>query len=135
MKKSKTRLVVINEGKILVIKTKKISDRYTFIGGSIGQNETPEEALQREAFEEAGLVLKKKKLHLVFTYCTFPNDLRTCNYFFTTSQTHLIPGLKEDHKFSDVGWVEIDKALPYLKPRDRAIVTRLISKSQFLKTA
>lgn len=135
MKKNKARLVVFDQGKILVLKTRKFEDRYTYIGGTISSGETPEETIQREAYEEAGLFIRKGKLELLFTYCAFPNKEKTCNHFFTTTQTDLIPKLMEEHKFSWVGWADVHAILPFLKTRDQAIATRLILRQNKRKRA
>ncbi len=53
-----TAAIIEKEGKILIARRKKedsMADKWEFPGGEIESNETPEECLKRELFEEFGI--------------------------------------------------------------------------------
>ena len=83
-----SRAVIRNQkGKVLVVKDKKWG--WNFPGGKIEENETPEEAVKREVFEETNLVIKDLKLMVVenifFANLSKGNQLWK-GYFFQTDQ-------------------------------------------------
>lgn len=53
------RAIVIKDNNLLVMKRNKFGhEYYTLVGGRIEAGESPEQALQREVFEETGLSIK-----------------------------------------------------------------------------
>jgi 8-oxo-dGTP diphosphatase len=56
-----TAAIIEKEGKILIARRKKgdsMADKWEFPGGEIEPNETPEQCLKRELFEEFGIEVK-----------------------------------------------------------------------------
>lgn len=85
-------LILNSEGKVLMIKTHKWSNKWGIPGGKIKYNETSEAALHREILEETGLTITEsrfamvqdcigstefyKKAHfLLLNYVTWTNDM------------------------------------------------------------
>jgi len=66
-------VLVLNEGKILVVKhtknAKHLTDSYGLPGGRVDPGENELQAAKRELFEESGLVAEEKDLH------DFPNNI------------------------------------------------------------
>jgi ADP-ribose pyrophosphatase YjhB (NUDIX family) len=62
----KVRLILFNQGKILLLKqTKGNGGNYTLVGGNVDAGETSKEALVRECKEEAGITIAENDLRLV----------------------------------------------------------------------
>lgn len=60
------RAIIIEDGKILVIARNKQGDQYfTLPGGKVGDNETNEQALKREIYEETSLKISSQRLVFV----------------------------------------------------------------------
>jgi 8-oxo-dGTP diphosphatase len=59
-------------------RTKRVNDihygKYNWIGGKIETGESPEIALEREVFEETGLILNSYKLRGIITFPNFANN-------------------------------------------------------------
>lgn len=58
--------IIIHENKILLVNTRS-TNKVFFPGGAIEPGETPEQALKREVFEEAGIEIQIKELFKVHT--------------------------------------------------------------------
>ncbi|MGZ6005632.1 MAG: NUDIX hydrolase [Candidatus Saccharimonadales bacterium] len=57
------RAIIVENDKILVMyRNKSGSEYFTLVGGQLGANETPEQALMREVKEETGLDIIKYRL-------------------------------------------------------------------------
>jgi ADP-ribose pyrophosphatase YjhB (NUDIX family) len=62
----KVRLLLIDRGKILLLKqTKPNGGNFTMVGGTIEAKEYAKTTLIRESYEEAGIILKKEDLQMV----------------------------------------------------------------------
>jgi len=62
----KVRLILFNQGKILLLKQTKLNGgNYTLVGGNVELGETSKEALVRECKEEAGITILEGDLRLV----------------------------------------------------------------------
>lgn len=62
----KVRLILFNQGKILLLKQTKLNGgNYTLVGGNVELGETSKEALVRECKEEAGITILESDLRLV----------------------------------------------------------------------
>ena len=62
----KVRLILFNQGKILLLKQTKLNGgNYTLVGGNVEFGETSKEALVRECKEEAGITILESDLRLV----------------------------------------------------------------------
>ncbi len=58
--------IIVHENKILLVNTRS-TNKLFFPGGAIEKGETPEQALQREVLEEAGIGIQIKELFKVHT--------------------------------------------------------------------
>ena len=78
----KVRLILFNQGKILLLKQTKLNGgNYTLVGGNVELGETSKEALVRECKEEAGITILENDLRLVHVLQkTSINQARTKNY-------------------------------------------------------
>ncbi|MGR3774435.1 NUDIX hydrolase [Bacillus paramycoides] len=63
MRRNRGAAIIIQEGKIALIKRVRESEMYfVFPGGGIEEGETPEEATKREVYEELGIHIQVKNL-------------------------------------------------------------------------
>jgi 8-oxo-dGTP pyrophosphatase MutT (NUDIX family) len=79
----KVRLILFNQGKILLLKQTKLNGgNYTLVGGNVELGETSKEALVRECQEEAGITVLESDLRLVHVLQkTGSNNQRLVLYF------------------------------------------------------
>lgn len=120
--KNKARLIAFSGNKILVLRTKKLDNRYTFVGGTMAKNESSFEAIKREAKEEANIDLIKKETRLVHSSIEYRSNIMITTHFFLSEVNKSEIDLKEPYKFDWLGWVDINDAIPQLKPRDKGII-------------
>lgn len=102
---SRVRLVLEDSGKILMLKqTKYNGGAYTLVGGKIEVDETAKQALVRESWEEAGIILKEADLDLVHTLHYFKNKSGRLVLFFKAQRWGGKLVSKERHKFKELEW-------------------------------
>ena len=85
---------ITKNGKTLMLhRVKKESDltnghygKWNGLGGKIEPDESPEEAVIREVFEESGLMIKDPTLKGIITYPSTSTDEEWINFIFTTKK-------------------------------------------------
>ena len=108
----KARLIVEDQGKILLLKqTKGQGGKHTLVGGTVEDNEFAKKALIRETFEESGIIVEKQDLHLVHTLHKKKNEATRIVLYFKAVKWDGVVRLGEPEKFKKVAWHPID-ALP-----------------------
>ncbi len=107
----KVRLILYDKGNILLLQQKKsFGGNFTLVGGTIENTEYAQEALIREAEEEAGIMLKAKHLQLVHVLHkrTNNNGHRITLYFKASKwEGKIITG--EPNKFKAAAWFSLEK--------------------------
>ena len=115
---------VVNEkNQVLMLKSPRYDD-WEFPGGQVEESETLPHALEREVFEETGIVIKVKSLIGIYSNTRKPSILNMdflCEYVSGEPKTSVESSLVE--------WVDRDKALGLVK-RD-AINKRLRAMLEF----
>ncbi len=119
-KNIKSRLIVINQTKTLLLKKLGSPDQYSLVGGFVEDGETPREGLIREAFEEIGMKIEVDELFLLSKLKGKKNP-ELIKYYYLLSDCTKSFELKEIHKFEAIVWVNLEDALLNLKGTDRAI--------------
>ena len=110
--KLKARLLLINDGKILLLKqTKPNGGKYTLVGGTVEEFEMVKESLIREVHEEAGIVIKKSQLRLIHTLYKKKKFGGRIVLYFACERYVGKPKNMEPKKFKSVSWHPLD-ALP-----------------------
>lgn len=108
----KTRLILYDKGRILLLKRQKaLGGTHTFIGGTVKKKEFAKASLIREAFEESGLVIEVKDLQLAHVLHKIDGKSTRVILYFKSAVWKGEPESKEPHKFKKVGWHKIG-ALP-----------------------
>ena len=106
----KARLILYSKGKILLLKqTKPNGGNYSLVGGTIESTEFAKEALIRESFEEAGIVLKAKDLTLVHVLQKNKKAEQRLVLYFKAKKWNGDIKTREPHKFIDAIWFRLDK--------------------------
>ena len=102
--------IILNEGKMLVVTNPK-EDYYYSVGGRVQMNETMDQAVEREIFEETGCHVLNKRLGIVH------------EKFFTSSVTN-----EKYHKISMYYYVEwIKRESSWVFVNQRIWIIRIIS--------
>lgn len=99
-----------------VIKRKDYQEYYTFPGGGLEENETPQEGVIREIEEEFGIKVKViKKLYEIKSEKFYQLEIfYLCEYISGTFGTGTGPEFSNDPKYIDSG-----KYLPEIIPQDK----------------
>lgn len=104
-------LVLVRDNKILLQRRYKSGwedGKYTFVSGHVECNETPSQALIREAREEVGIDIQPKNLTPVhFMYRNGTDTARMDMYFKASKWTGEIENL-EPEKHDRIEWFMID---------------------------
>jgi ADP-ribose pyrophosphatase YjhB (NUDIX family) len=119
-KNIKSRLIVINQTKTLLLKKHASPAEYSLVGGFVEEGETPREGLIREAFEEIGMKIAVDELFLLSKLKGKKNP-ELVKYYYLLSDCTKSFELKEVHKFESIVWMNLDEALLNLRGTDRSI--------------
>ena len=96
---------------LMVHRNKKVNDihegKWNGLGGKFEAGETPEECVEREVFEESGLVIQNQRLHGLLVFTNFKgNDW----YVFTFTATEF-SGELIDSPEGRLEWIPYEKIL------------------------
>ena len=115
--KSVTAAIIIRENKILITRRKAgsiLSGNWEFPGGKIEDGESPQECLERELFEELGILSNPTKIIAESEYQYSHGSFKLLA-ILTSIQSESFNLTAHD----DAKWVPIDKLLEYqLAPAD-----------------
>jgi len=119
-----TAAIIERDGKILIAKRKK-GDRFEghweFPGGKLEPDETPEQCLERELFEEFGIETKVKNLFLVQPYFSslIAIELEVYNVSYISGEFKL-------REHDEIRWVSLQELdnFSFVEP-DVVVVNRL----------
>jgi ADP-ribose pyrophosphatase YjhB (NUDIX family) len=114
-------LILIKEDKILLSRrfnTGWGDGKYSVVAGHLDGNETPLQAMVREAKEESGIDLEIKDLRVVHVMFRKSHDERI-DFFIQTNKWKGEPRNMEPDKCDDMKWFELDdlpdNTLPYIR--------------------
>jgi 8-oxo-dGTP diphosphatase len=93
--------------------------KYSFVAGHVDGNETAQQAIVREAFEEAGIVVKESDLDVVHVQHYRSEDREYFNIFITAEAWSGNIENKEPNKCEELVWFPIsalpDNTIDYIK--------------------
>lgn len=105
----KARLILIDRGKILLLKqTKPNGGNYTLVGGTIESDEFAKNALVRESYEEAGIVLRRKDLQLVHVLHKKSKKEHRIIFYFKAHYWEGYAKSREQLKFKSAEWHDVN---------------------------
>ncbi|TSE05368.1 NUDIX hydrolase [Aquimarina algiphila] len=124
--KEKSRLIIYQGDKLLVLQKHTSKLEYGLIGGVLEQGESPEYALIREAFEEVTLKITEQDLEY---QCSITIELKnkhklSKHYFLCSDYTKPFL-LAEPHKFRKIEWVYWKDAIKFLGKSNKKVVKSL----------
>lgn len=106
----KARLILYHKGKILLLQqTKPNGGNYTMVGGNVEKREFAQQALIRESFEEAGIVLKESDLQLVHVLHKIIGEEHRIVLYYKAYRWEGELKAKEAHKFKHAEWFYLDE--------------------------
>ena len=99
------RLILIRDHHILLIKKlKKRGGIFALIGGKVEKGETLVQAMIRESYEEAGLVIQPEFLRQAFSYSVYTKSMIKEYYFFQGLSWEGKIEVREPEKFEKLVW-------------------------------
>lgn len=102
-------LLEYREHTLYLSQAKSNGESFTLPGGKIEGEEYAKEALIREAFEEAGIILTKKSLHLVHVVYKRLHSTTEIIFFFRAAAWKGELKVNEPDKFKDTVWLPNDE--------------------------
>lgn len=102
-------LLEYREHTLYLSQAKSNGESFTLPGGKIEGEEYAKEALIREAFEEAGIILTKKSLHLVHVVYKKLHSTTEIIFFFRAAAWKGELKVNEPDKFKDTVWLPNDE--------------------------
>ncbi len=106
----KSRLILYHKGRILLLKqTKPKGGNYTLVGGNVESEEFSKNAIIRESFEEAGIILKEDDLTLVHVLHKMVNGRHRIILYFKANSWEGRLSAREQHKFKKVKWFRLEE--------------------------
>lgn len=121
----KARLILYNKGNILLLRQKKVQGgNFTLVGGTVESEEFSKQALIREAFEEAGLVIKGEDLQLAHVLHKRTKKGQRITLYFKASRWAGKLKTSEPEKFKGVAWFSLDKLPPNLTETVRHVLRK-----------
>lgn len=125
----KTRLLAVNNNRLLVIEKVGVIKKLTLPGGVKKCSESLEKSLIREAFEEVGLLVDLFRLTHLVSSVKSKDKATIIKHHFVTRLTNNLFQVRETEKFKDVYWLYWEDALPFLDREDKKAVKRYFKKS------
>ena len=123
--KLKARLLLIREGRILLLKqTKPNGGKYTLIGGTVEEFELVKESLVREVKEEAGIDIKKSQLRLVHTLYKKKRLGGRIVLYFECQHFTGKPKNMEPKKFKSVSWHDLGELPSPMSPTVKHVLKK-----------
>lgn len=121
----KARLILINGGKILLLKqTKPNGGKYTLVGGTVEDYELVKESLVREVKEEAGIDIKKSQLRLAHTLFKKKKIGARIVLYFVCQRYTGKPKNMEPKKFKSVSWHPLEDLPSPLSPTVELVLAK-----------
>jgi ADP-ribose pyrophosphatase YjhB (NUDIX family) len=106
----KSRLILVDQGKILLLKqTKPNGGNYTLVGGTVESKEFARATLVRESYEEAGVILKEEDLQLVHVLHKRTKDSHRIVFYFKAYKWSGELRAREKDKFLKAEWFSTQK--------------------------
>lgn len=125
--KDVTAAIFINSNKVFIARRapgQKMAGGWEFPGGKVEANETPEQCLERELFEELGIVVKTKEFFCESIYAYPHGEIRLLAYVVERVSGRLRLCVHDEYQ-----WVELASLLEYpLLPADIPIAQKIIEK-------
>ncbi len=123
--KEKSRLLIVSNLEVLVLRKNTDKKEYGLIGGFSKKGETPESCLIRETFEEVGVNLNYQDFQYISTFCSIFNKKPTLTrHYFILKDIKKTFLLREPHKFMGLEWVNWIEACQYLGASDKNALER-----------
>jgi len=101
-------VIVIKENKVLLGKRLNSHGKgtWSFLGGHLEFNETPEDCARREAMEEANIRIKNVKFATITNDIFSPERKHYITIFMKSEYDSGGVKIKEPDKFQEIGWFE-----------------------------
>ena len=114
--KTKARLVIYENGQLLMLKSARKHNRYCFVGGGVGKWESPVEALIRECEEEISLTVSADEIVLAEILPFYSHGKEGREWFYRLVSPLTQVSLIETWKFSSLDWLSVYEALHMVNP-------------------
>ncbi|MFD0862047.1 NUDIX hydrolase [Sungkyunkwania multivorans] len=119
----KSRLLLVDGQKLLVLEKLTNKKRYTLPGGIKKKHESHLAGLIRETYEEIGILLDKSAFRYIATERVKKKNLIKRKHYFVANATLGVPKLMEPQKFKAILWLPWYEVVKFMDASDRAAVT------------
>lgn len=121
-------LLMMRGGKILLLhrfQTGYFDGHYGLPAGHLEKEEMPADGIIREAYEEAGIKMKKEDLrfaHFLYRMSDIPSPHERADFFFAAEQWDGEPKNMEPEKCDDIQWFPLDHLPENIVPEVRQAI-------------
>lgn len=123
--KSKAKLVVYKNDELLLLRKKSKKLRYVLLGGTLEKRESPKQACLREAIEEGNIDCELRNMKYLTSTLEENDGKFMYVYYYLTHDVSKFQNM-EPHKFTEINWVPVEYALPYMRESDRHVLQRFL---------
>jgi 8-oxo-dGTP pyrophosphatase MutT (NUDIX family) len=120
--RSAAHLILEQDGQFLLARrynTGYEDGKYSLVAGHVDEGETVTQAMVREAYEEAGIVIDPAQLRVVHVMHRHNTDGATFDFFLQTDVWTGTPTIAEPDKCDDIQWFALtdlpDNVIPYIR--------------------
>ncbi|WP_299115799.1 NUDIX hydrolase [uncultured Winogradskyella sp.] len=107
----KAKVVIIEKGKVLLLKRIDREKRLSFAGGIVKSNESHKEGLIREIKEELGVKVSKQDLEYIFSFKKKKAKVKITTRYYRLKTTNKKFKINEPNKFNLLKWFNIKYAI------------------------
>ena len=123
-------VLILNDKNELLLALRSDDGTWGVLGGFVEPGEQPADAVVRETFEEAGLVVEPGQITSVIAYeRVYPNGDR-CRYLDTAFRCRIVDGEAKvnDDESLELAWFPLDR-LPAVNDHDRQVIAHAFTET------
>jgi ADP-ribose pyrophosphatase YjhB (NUDIX family) len=122
----KARLVLINEGKVLLLaQTSLNGGKFTLVGGTVEEKEYTKASLIREVYEEIDVIIQADDMELIHVLHKKKGAENRLTFYFTSKRWLGSIQVMEPDKFRGVAWFSIHNLPARTSPTVRHVMEQI----------
>ncbi len=101
-------------------------------GGQLEENESPDDAVIREIYEETGLTIAPSDMHLVYSHTSFDRGQSFVRFLFIARISGVRPEVAISWEHSEAWWLPFDEAGAVMKHPEYAKGIKYITEHEII---